>query len=115
MRNDPLRPNGGVLLSMSTCSVIATELARELRGVVNYSTVGPSPIIAEGIAALPDDPGVLLDAEQVAGILSVKKSTVFELSRRRLDPLPSVLIGRAKRFDREAVTKWVERQGSRRS
>lgn len=105
---NPFHPGPGLLLSMSTCAVIAHNVARELRGGVDFNTVD----IIDRVP-LPDDHAVLLDGDQVAAILSVKKSTVFELSRRRLDPLPSVSIGRAKRFDRGAVSAWVERQGSR--
>jgi excisionase family DNA binding protein len=50
----------------------------------------------------------LMRAEEVADLLSVPVSTVYELSRRRRDPLPSVRIGRSKRFDRGAVARWVE-------
>jgi excisionase family DNA binding protein len=46
-------------------------------------------------------------AEDVAAWLRVQRSTVFELSRRRIDPLPSVKSGRGKRFVREDVAAWV--------
>jgi excisionase family DNA binding protein len=46
-------------------------------------------------------------AEEVAALLAVRPSTIYELSRRRQDPLPSVRIGRSKRFDRSAVARWV--------
>jgi excisionase family DNA binding protein len=49
----------------------------------------------------------LMRAEEVADLLSIKTSTVYELSRRRRDPLPSVRIGRSKRFDRRAIARWV--------
>ena len=49
----------------------------------------------------------LLKADDVADLLSVRPSTVYELSRRASDPLPSVRIGRSKRFDAEAVARWV--------
>jgi excisionase family DNA binding protein len=52
-------------------------------------------------------------ADDVAAWLAVKRSTVFELSRRRVDPLPSVKIGRGKRFVREDVAEWVRSQRSR--
>lgn len=52
----------------------------------------------------------LMRAEEVAELLAIKRSTVFELSRRRHNPLPSVRIGRSKRFDRRAVARWVEAQ-----
>ena len=50
----------------------------------------------------------LMRAEEVADLLSIKTSTVYELSRRRRDPLPSVRIGRSKRFDRRAIARWVQ-------
>jgi excisionase family DNA binding protein len=50
----------------------------------------------------------LMRAEEVADLLAIRTSTVYELSRRRRDPLPSVRIGRSKRFDRRAVARWVD-------
>ena len=55
----------------------------------------------------------LIRAEEVADLLSIKTSTVYELSRRRRDPLPSVRIGRSKRFDRRAIARWVEAHATR--
>ncbi len=98
-----------LLLSISSCGVIAQQLAGHLRGAAGYSTTE----ILNSID-LPEDREVLLTAEQLASLLNVKTSTVFELSRRRIDPLPSVSIGRAKRFRRDEVDAWTERQGSRR-
>jgi excisionase family DNA binding protein len=49
----------------------------------------------------------LMRAEEVARLLAVKTSTVYELSRRARDPLPSIRIGGSKRFDRQAVALWV--------
>jgi predicted DNA-binding transcriptional regulator AlpA len=53
--------------------------------------------------------GALLDADDVAALLSVKRSTVFELSRRRHDPLPRIKVGRAVRFSLPAVCGRPER------
>jgi excisionase family DNA binding protein len=50
----------------------------------------------------------LMRAEEVAELLAIKTSTVYELSRRLRDPLPSIRIGRSRRFDRQAITRWVE-------
>jgi excisionase family DNA binding protein len=61
-----------------------------------------------GVFATP-----LMRAEEVADLLSIKTSTVYELSRRRRDPLPSVRIGRSKRFDRRAIARWVEAHATR--
>ncbi len=55
----------------------------------------------------------LLVADDVAGLLNIKRSTVYELSRREQDPLPSVKIGRAKRFSRKQVEHWLGRQTRR--
>lgn len=52
----------------------------------------------------------LLTADDVARLLSLKRSTVFELSRRRGDPLPSVKLGRSKRFIRPQVEEWVAKR-----
>jgi excisionase family DNA binding protein len=50
----------------------------------------------------------LLRADQVAELLAVKTSTIYELSRRRHDPLPCTNIGRSKRFNRRAVAEWAQ-------
>lgn len=50
----------------------------------------------------------LMRADEVADLLSIKTSTVYELSRRRHDPLPFVRIGRSKRFDRRAIARWID-------
>jgi len=55
----------------------------------------------------------LLTAEQVSELLAVPRSSVYEYARRRIDPLPSLLIGRHRRFDRRAVEAWVGGQGAR--
>lgn len=54
----------------------------------------------------------LMRADEVADLLSIKTSTVYELSRRRHDALPFVRIGRSKRFDRRAIAQWVEAHAS---
>jgi excisionase family DNA binding protein len=53
--------------------------------------------------------GPLLTADQVAALLAVPRSSVYEYARRRTDPLPSLLIGRHRRFDRRAVDRWLGR------
>src|SRR5688500_6335815 len=49
----------------------------------------------------------LLTAEEVAALLAVPRSSVYEYARRRVDPLPSLLIGRHRRFDRRTVERWL--------
>lgn len=55
----------------------------------------------------------LMRAEDVADLLAIKVSPVYELSRRLNDPLPFIRIGRSKRFDRRAIARWVEAHASR--
>jgi excisionase family DNA binding protein len=52
----------------------------------------------------------LLTADEVAGLLAVPRSSVYEYARRRVDPLPSLLIGRHRRFDRRTVERWLGQQ-----
>jgi excisionase family DNA binding protein len=49
----------------------------------------------------------LLNADDVAALLSVPRSSVYEYARRLCDPLPSVSIGRHRRFIREDIEEWL--------
>jgi excisionase family DNA binding protein len=53
---------------------------------------------------LAGDP--LLTAEQVGELLGVPKSWVWEQSRR--GRIPTVRLGRYRRYRREAVERWIE-------
>jgi excisionase family DNA binding protein len=53
----------------------------------------------------------LLTAEQVAELLAVPKSFVYEMARR--GEIPCVVLGRYRRFRREAIERWIEEQESR--
>ncbi len=55
----------------------------------------------------------LLTADDVAVLLAVPRSSVYEYARRRRDPLPSLLIGRHRRFDRRTIERWLGDQGVR--
>lgn len=94
-----------LLLSMSTCSVIADRVAERLNPTGGYATAKMLDALG-----LPEDTNVLLRAEQVAQLLSVSRDAVFDLARRGGDPLPSRKIGRARRFVRDEVDAWTARQ-----
>ncbi len=49
----------------------------------------------------------LLNADDVAALLAVPRSSVYEYARRLHDPLPSVAIGRHRRFIREDIEAWL--------
>jgi excisionase family DNA binding protein len=53
-------------------------------------------------------PGRLLDAGEVAAILAVPISWVREATRA--GQLPTVTLGRYRRYDQADVLAWVERQ-----
>ena len=50
----------------------------------------------------------LLDADQVAEMLGVPKSWVYAASRR--GELPTVTLGRYRRYRRETIDKWLRDQ-----
>lgn len=50
-------------------------------------------------------PESLLTAEQVADLLGVPRSWVYEQSRR--GTIPTVTLGRYRRYRREAIDAWV--------
>jgi excisionase family DNA binding protein len=52
----------------------------------------------------------LMKADEVADLLRVSRDTIFELARRQTDPLPSVKVGRARRFIRARVEAWLVAQ-----
>ena len=56
--------------------------------------------------------GRLLNADDVAALLAIPRSRVYDYARRRTNPLPSLLIGRHRRFERHSVQQWVARQGA---
>lgn len=59
-----------------------------------------------------DDP--LLDAGQVAAMLGVTRSWVYEQSRQRR--IPTVTLGRYRRYRRSSVLRWIaELEGERAS
>ena len=52
----------------------------------------------------------LLTADDVARLLSVPRSSVYEYARRQHRPLPSMSIGRHRRFYRSDVEAWLAEQ-----
>lgn len=51
--------------------------------------------------------GSLLTADQVAELLGVPKTWVYEQSRT--GRIPTVTLGRYRRYRREAIEEWVQR------
>jgi len=49
----------------------------------------------------------LLTAANVAELLGIPRSSIYDYARRKHDPLPSVEIGRHRRFIRRDVEAWL--------
>jgi predicted DNA-binding transcriptional regulator AlpA len=57
--------------------------------------------------------GTLLDAEGVAAMLGVRREWVYKRSREWLETngrrgIPTVRLGRYRRYRREAILAWIE-------
>jgi excisionase family DNA binding protein len=52
----------------------------------------------------------LLNAADVAVLLNVPRSSVYEYARRQGRPLPSIMIGRHRRFYRSDLEAWLAEQ-----
>ena len=52
----------------------------------------------------------LLTAEDIARLLAVPRSTVYEYARRLHNPLPSLVLGRHRRFYRSEIETWLATQ-----
>ena len=62
------------------------------------------PAVPQVTAALTEP---LLTAADVADLLAVPRSSVYEYARRLHHPLPSLHIGRHRRFLRSEVEAWL--------
>ncbi len=52
----------------------------------------------------------LMTAAQVAQLLGVPRSSIYEYARRQHDPLPTIGIGRHRRFLRSDIERWLAEQ-----
>ena len=49
----------------------------------------------------------LLTADEVAALLAIPRSSVYEYTRRQHRRLPSIAVGRHRRFYRSDVASWL--------
>jgi excisionase family DNA binding protein len=52
----------------------------------------------------------LLTAHQVAALLAIPRSSVYEYARRKTNPLPCIGVGRHRRFYRSDIEAWLRDQ-----
>src|SRR3954469_6132918 len=64
----------------------------------------------QGTTSMPEPnvTPVLLTAPQVAALLQIPVLSVYAYARRPDDPLPSISIGRHRRFRRDDIDRWLE-------
>lgn len=53
----------------------------------------------------------LLDRSEVMALLKISKSTLYNLINRKVNPLPSVVIGKSRRFPNDKIHYWMEMLG----
>ncbi len=70
--------------------------------------MGLQPDVTTVVGVNLDEP--LLTAADVAALLAVPRSSVHEYARRRHTPLPSIGIGRHRRFYRSDLEAWLTHQ-----
>jgi excisionase family DNA binding protein len=63
------------------------------------------PVMTAPISVALAEP--LLTADDVAELLSIPRSSVYEYTRRQHNPLPSIPVGRHRRFHRSALEAWL--------
>jgi excisionase family DNA binding protein len=73
---------------------------------VSGATITPEVREGGGGVPRPYPGGPLLTAEQVGELLGVPKSWVYEQSRK--GRIPTVTLGRYRRYRAEAIEHWVE-------
>jgi excisionase family DNA binding protein len=66
---------------------------------------GSEPQSRQPVAVALAEP--LLTAEQVADLLAIPRSSVYEYARRLHEPLPSIRVGRHRRFHRTDIERWL--------
>lgn len=84
--------------------VPGTPDRRALLGMTDLIDLEPAPVVGVHL----DEP--LLTAQDVSVLLRVPRSSVYEYARRRHEPLPSVPVGRHRRFYRSDVEAWLTTQ-----
>ncbi len=52
----------------------------------------------------------LMTADDVAGLLAVPRSSIYEYARRLHTPLPAIRVGRHLRFHRTDIERWLAEQ-----
>ncbi len=76
--------------------------SRALRRMEHLTLLDDGQLIVDGQLREP-----LMTAAQVAVLLAVPRSSVYDYARRRDQPLPSLRVGRHRRFLRSEVLAWL--------
>jgi predicted DNA-binding transcriptional regulator AlpA len=93
------------------CSMPVKRRTLQLAPAAVPATGASAPVVPISSSHEP-----ILTGEQVARLLQVKPSTIYEFTRRRAngrDPMPCLRAGKFLRFKWSAIEKWLEAGGKR--
>ncbi len=77
-------------------------MSRALSGMEHLTLIPDDQLVVDSQLREP-----LMTAAQVAVLLAVPRSSVYDYARRHHQPLPSLRIGRHRRFLRSEVLAWL--------
>lgn len=96
--------------SLEELPAVKAELAAAVAMVDARLSLAPAPAHATPVQP-KDEPD--FTPQDVAGILGIHPKTVYGWCLRVVDPIPSVLYGRARRIPQKPFREWKARQVSR--
>lgn len=94
----PERPNSAGLLGQALIDAIRQAVREEIQQAISQSGINGH--------ASP----TMLTVEELSAALRVKKSWIYERTRRKKNPIPNLRTGRYPRFDLAQVKAWLKDQ-----
>lgn len=95
----PERPNSAGLLGQALIDAIRQAVREEIQQAISQS----------GTNGQTGDT-TMLTVEELSAALRVKKSWIYERTRRKKNPIPNLRTGRYPRFDLAEVKAWLKKQ-----
>lgn len=93
------------------------EIPLLLAGLASIQSALTARLLISRQSIHPSNPEVkedrLLDADQVAQILNLKKSKVYELAKQKEGVPPFFYIGKYPRISEAALRKWIAEKGDK--
>ena len=93
---------------MDDSSLVVTVTVGQLKALVRGEV---QAAIGQNNGHGSQDPSpALLTVDELAALLKVKKSHIYDLTRNKKDPIPHIRIGRYPRFEFFKVLPWFEQR-----